>query len=229
MKIKSALITSASGSIGGLTASHNRGGLYLRARTIPTNPNSPQQQVVRAFVASLTSAWLNTLTELQRMAWDGYALLVPLPDPLGEPRNVGGLQMYIRSNVPRLQAGLVRVDDAPSIYNLADFYAISVGTFAAATNDFAVTFDNTQLWANETGGAVVALGSRPQNNSINYFKGPYRFAGVIEGDPITPPTSPATIVNPFPFAVDNRVFVQLRVMRADGRLSLPFRDFGLGA
>ncbi len=229
VKIKSALITSASGSIGGLTASHNRGGLYLRARTIPTNPNSPQQQVVRAFVASLTSAWLNTLTELQRMAWDGYALLVPLPDPLGEPRNVGGLQMFIRSNVPRLQAGLDLAADAPTVFNLAEFHGISVGTFAAATNDFAVTFDNTRLWAGEDGGAILVLGSRPQNPSVNYFKGPYQFAGLIEGDAITPPTSPATIVNPFPFAVDSRVFVQMRVTRADGRLSLPFRDFGLGA
>ncbi|KKM06452.1 hypothetical protein LCGC14_1743870, partial [marine sediment metagenome] len=47
MLFKSGLITQGSGSIGGLTASHNRGGMYFRARTIPTNPATSFQTVVR--------------------------------------------------------------------------------------------------------------------------------------------------------------------------------------
>lgn len=229
MKIKSALITSASGSIGGLTASHNRGGLYLRARTIPTNPNSVYQQAVRGSVAALSARWLNVLTDLQRTRWGAYAYAVPIPDTLGEPRNCGGLAMYIRSNVPRIQAGLAIVDDGPTIFTLPWTVGISTSTYAATTNDFAVAFDNTDSWANEDGGAILVLGSTPQNASVNYYKGPYRYAGVIEGDAVTPPTSPATIVNPFEFEVAHNVFTQLRVTRADGRLSLPFRDVGVGA
>lgn len=229
MKIKSALITSASGSIGGLTASHNRGGLYLRARTIPTNPNSVQQQAVRGFVAALTARWLNVLTDQQRTRWMAYAYAVPIPDTLGEPRNCGGIAMYCRSNVPRLQAGLDVVDDGPTVQTLPWTVGISTGTYAAATNDFAVTFDNTDPWANEDGGAILVLASTPQNETINYYKGPYRFAGLIAGDAVTPPTSPATIVNTFSFEVGQKVFTQLRVCRADGRLSLPFRDNGIGA
>lgn len=229
MKIKSALFTEASGSLGGLTASRNRGGQYLRARAIPVNPNTPQQQAIRGFVANLTSLWNSTLSAAQRTSWDEYALNVPLPDPLGEPRNVGGLAMYVRSNVPRLQAALPRVDTGPEVFNLGPFTNPVFATFAAATQDFQVTFDNTDAWANEDDSAMLVLGSRPQNDAINFFKGPYRFAGSIDGDAATPPTSPATIVNPFVFGVGQRVFVQARVSRADGRLTLPFRGNGLGA
>lgn len=227
MKFKSALLTDASGSIGGITASRNRGGLYLRARVVPVNPNTPFQQAIRGFVASLTSGWNDTLTIGQRAGWDTYANQVPLPDPLGDPRNVGGLAMYVRSNVPRLQAALPRVDDAPIVFDLGTFTNPTFGTFAAATNDFAVTFDNTDAWANEDDSAMLVLGSRPQNASINFFKGPYRFADLIAGDATTAPTSPATIVNPFAFEAAQQIFVQIRITRADGRLSLPFRGGGI--
>lgn len=227
MKFKSALITDASGSIGGMTASRNRGGQYFRARVVPINPNTAFQQTIRGFVASLTSGWNDTLTFGQRVAWNTYASQVLLPDTLGDPRNVGGLAMYVRTNVPRLQAALPRQDSAPVIFDLGTFTNPTFGSFDGATDSFQVTFTNTDAWANEDDSAMLVLASRPQNDSINFFKGPYRFADLIAGDAIIAPTSPATITNPFAFAAANRIFVQIRVTRADGRLTLPFRGNGL--
>jgi hypothetical protein len=229
MIFKSALGTDFSGSLGGLTASRNRGGMYLRARVVPINPNTPQQAVVRAFVATLTSGWNDTLTPAQRDSWDSYAEAVQLPNSLGDPRNVSGIAMYIRSNVPRLQAALPRVDTAPFAQNLGTFTAPTFDNALAATDVFDVTFDNSDPWANEDDSAMLILASRPKNATVNFFKGPYRFAGLIAGDAITPPTSPATLTNPFNFEVGQRIFVQARVSRADGRLALPFRGFALGA
>jgi hypothetical protein len=227
MKIKSAVLTQASGSIGGMTASHNRGGLYLRSRVIPTNPNSTFQQAVRGFVATLTSAWNNVLTPTQRTMWDIYAENVPMPDALGEPRNIGGLAMYVRSNVPRLQAGLPRVDDGPTTYNLGEFTNPSMGSGSEATQQVTVTYDNTDAWANEDDAALLVALSRGQNPGINYFKGPYRYVGMVEGDSVAPPAG--TYLAGFPFAIvqGQKVFGQMRITRADGRLSLPFRDFDL--
>lgn len=229
MKYKSAILTQASGSIAGLTFSHNRGGLYVRARTIPTNPGSVFQTAIRGFVANLTSLWNNTLTALQRASWDLYGLNVPLLNPLGEPINVGGLAHYVRSNVPRLQAALDRVDDAPVVFNLGDFTNPIFDNFSASATTLAFSFTATDDWANEDGAAMLILGSRNQNPTINYFKGPYRFADLVAGDAITPPTSPATIPSPFTIVVGNQTFTQARVTRADGRLSLPFRGSGVGA
>lgn len=229
MKFKSALITEGSGSIGGLTASHNRGGQYLRARAIPVNPSSAYQQAVRGFLAQLTSIWRDTLTPLQRTAWDNYAEQVAIPDRLGEPRNAGGLAHYIRSNVPRLQCALPRVDDGPTSYNLGAFSNPTFGSFAAATQDFSLGFDDGDAWANEDDAGMIVYGSADQSPSRNYFQGPYRFAAVVLGDSVTPPTTPATIDLPFAVVVGNTTHVYVRVTRADGRLSSPFRGLGVGA
>lgn len=226
MIYKSDRTTEASGSIGGTTFSHNRGGQYIRARVIPVNPGSVFQQAVRGYVAQLTSLWQTVLTEAQRAAWDNYADLVPLPNALGDPHNVGGLAMYVRSNVPRLQAALPRVDAGPVVFNLGPFTMPAIASITAPTA-LSLTFDNTDAWANEDDAAMLVYGSRGMNDSINYFKGPYRFADKIDGDAVTPPTSPAAIVMPFPLVASQKAFVRVRVSRADGRLSSSFRSFGI--
>lgn len=224
MKFKSPMFSQASGSIAGTTFAHNRGGLYVRARSIPTNPNTTFQQAVRTTFGLLSNLWLNTLTEAQRAGWDNYASLVLIPDSLGEPRNVGGVGMYQRSNTPRIQAGLTRIDDAPSIFNLGDYTAPVIASITAPTS-ISLEFTDTDAWANDDDAAMIILASRGQNPSRNFFKGPYRFAGVIEGDSVTPPTSPAAITSPFPLVAGQRQFIQVRVTQGDGRLATPFRDF----
>jgi len=226
MKFKGTIIGEASGSLASMVFSHNRGGQYIRQRSIPTNPNTTFQQAIRSLVSSLTSRWMDTLTVAQRAAWDVYADLVPLLDALGEPRNVGGLGMYIRGNVARLQTdptNLPRVDDGPTIFNLGSYTEPSVGNVTEAGQTFDVTFDNTDDWANEDEAAMVIYASRPQNPSINHFKGPYRLTGEILGDSVTPPTSPDTQTTAFPFVAGQKMFFRTVVTRADGRTSSTFR------
>lgn len=222
MLIDSALISRGSGSLGGLTMSHNAGGLYLRARVTPTDPNTPQQATIRAFVAQLTSLWVNTLTQVERDKWSAYAANVTLIGPLGAAINVSGLNMYVRSNVPILQAGFPRRDDAPAIFDLGDFTAPTI-TAIFATQDVFLAFTITDAWVNETGAAMMLFLSRPQNESINFFKGPYRFAGSVAGDLAIPPTSPATIPSQFTIAVGQKLFGRAQVFRIDGRLSADVR------
>lgn len=231
MIFTSGIIEAGSGSLGGLTFSRNRGGPYIRGRAIPTNPNTPEQQAVRSAAAQLAALWRNTLTAAQRAAWDLYAENVPLPNPLGAPRNVGGLGMYIRSNVSRIASGvtgLTRVDDGPIVFNLGDVGPLAVLSATAATDIVSMSFTDTDEWVDEDAAALLVYTARAQNPSINYFKGPYRFAGAVEGDSTTPETSPFAITAAFNIDVANNTFVFARVSRADGRLSTPFRGFGVG-
>jgi hypothetical protein len=211
-------IASASGSVGSITFSRNRGGPYIRNRVVPINPDTEFQQEVRNLVSQLTSAWSSILTQGQRESWDLYALNVPLPNPLGEPRNVGGLGMYVRCNVPRLQTDLPRVDIGPDIFNLATFTPATIETYVEP-GLLGLGFDNTDPWANEDDAAMLVFTSRAMNPAINFFKGPYRSIEGIDGDGITPPTSPAALIAAFLTNADQRVFVRIRVTRADGRLS----------
>lgn len=228
MKFQSQIISRGSGSIGGLTASHNKGGNYFRARVTPTDPQTPQQTAVRSAMAQLVNVWTNILTAIQREAWDTYALNTPLIDTFGEPRTVTGLNMYTRANVPRLQNGDVREDDGPLIFNTGDVGPTSVG-FAAGTQLVSVGFDDTDEWVDEDEAHMYIYTSRPQNVSINFFKGPYRLAGSIDGDATTPPTTPAALTSPFTFSAGQKMFGQLRVSRTDGRLSvvIPFEAIAI--
>lgn len=227
MKFKPLLGTDLSGSIGGIVASHNRGGAYFRNRVIPVNPGTAFQAVVRGLMATLTSLWLNTLTQVLRDTWDLYAENVLIPDSLGEPRNVGGLGMYVRSNLPRLQAALPRVDTAPGVFNLGDYSSPTIVSVTAATSILSLAFTDTDDWANEDDAAMLVYTARAKNASINFFKGPYRLAGTVLGDGITPPTSPAAITIAFPVVASQKLFIRVNVTRADGRLGSDFRDVAL--
>lgn len=220
MLFKSQVVTQASGSIGGTTFSHNGSGMYMRARAIPTNPNTPQQAAVRALVSSLSVQW-GLLTAAQRAAWDLYAANVTVTNRLGDQINLSGFNHYIRSNVPRLQAdptNLPRVDDAPTVFDLGNYTAPTIAA-SATVSGYQVTFDNADDWANEDDAAMLVYGSRPMGASVNFFKGPFRFADAILGDATTAPTSPASVVNPFTLTQDQKVGVRFQVTRADGRLS----------
>lgn len=222
MKFKSLVYSQASGSVGGLTYSHNQGGLYTRARAIPVNANTSQQLAVRNIMATLTALWVQTLTQAQRDAWATYSLNVPIPDSLGEPRDIGGLAMYCRCNIPRLQIGvLTRVDAAPTVFTLGSLSPI-VTTADVSAQTTSTTYTNTDGWATAVGGALLLFQSRANSAATNYFKGPYRLAGFVLGA-ATPPTSPIVLAAIFPFALGNRVFMQARATFPDGRLSSPFR------
>lgn len=228
MIFKSALVTEASGSLGGIVASHNKGGQYFRARVTPVNPATPQQEFVRATMADLSNRWPNTLTQVQRDQWTAYAEAVPLPNAQGDPHNIPPLAMYVRSNVARLQAGLLRIDNGPAILNLGSFTVPTIDAVSAGASTADIGFDETDAWAEEDGGGMFVYISRGNSPTINFFKGPYRFAGIIAGA-IVAPTSPATIVLPFAVVETQRVFFRFATARADGRYSNDFRDFSTAA
>lgn len=222
MIFESIIISRGSGSIGGLTASHNKGGNYFRARVTPVDPGTVFQTAVRLAAATLVNAWNNILTQIQRTAWDVYALNTPLLNPFGAAKTVTGLNMYVRGNVPRIQAGLIRIDAAPTIFNLGEF-TLTAGVASAAIQQLSLGFFSGDPWAAEPQSAMLVYISRPQNVSINFFKGPYRFAGSVLGD-VAPPTTPQLFDVPFPIVAGQRLFWQLRVTRADARLSTIQRD-----
>lgn len=225
MLFKSALVTQASGSVGGITASRNAGGMYFRARALPTNPNTPFQQEVRNAMTQLTGRWGDVLTGAQRDAWKVYGEQTGLLNPLGDQVNVSGISMYTRSNISRIQAGLDIADAAPTVFNIGDFTAPVLSAPSEGSQDFSLSFTTGDAWVDEDGSAMLVYVSRPQNPTINFFKGPYRLAATIPGDGTTAPTSPVAVDVPFAITAGQRLFVKVRVTRADGRLSGDFRDF----
>lgn len=219
MKFQEILASGMSGSVGGLTASRNRYGPYFRAKVLPVNPNTPNQAVVRGHFRDLSARWREVLTTPQRTAWETYAANVPLANGV-----VTGLNMYLRSNVQALRAGMSIVDTAPNVFDLGGFTVPVAQILSEAAQTIDIGFTDTDAWANETGSAMMIFSSPAQNVSRNFWGGPFAYANKIDGDSTTPPTSPATIsIASYPFVAGQRVFFRATVLRADGRYSTPFQ------
>lgn len=104
MKYTSPVYSAASGSIAGITYSHNRGGMYTRARAVPTNPNSTLQQAARTALGTANSQWA-ALSSSNQALWDAYAEGTSWTDSLGNPITVTGQQAYIRWATVALRGG----------------------------------------------------------------------------------------------------------------------------
>lgn len=158
------------GSIEGVTFSQNKGGAYIRNRSLPTNPNTPAQQSARNIISQLAYYWRNTLTSAQRAAWSARAASTVLVNKLGDNYNPTGMQLFVRNNAA--QQGLVW--DAPSVETTPPATAIAPLPVVTLTLNHTTGLSITNV---EPGGSTWILwiyASPVLSASINFFKGPFR-------------------------------------------------------
>lgn len=218
MLFKSNMVTQASGSIGGLTASRNRGGMYFRARSVPTNPNTIYQQAVRNIFATLSAGW-SVLDEEDRDRWSVFATNTPVINALGDQIYLTGQQMYIRNNAARLQAGLSTISAGPIIFGSSTITPTPAVAPELGTQTLGFAIDDEDEWASTDGGALLVYMSRPQPVARAFFKGPYRYAGKVLGVTLTPPATSQTVPVPFAISEGQVVFTRFIGVTADGRLT----------
>lgn len=205
----------ASGSIGGTTYARNRYGPYARTKAMPVNPNTNYQASIRSKFSELAAAW-SGLTAVQRAAWETYAGNTQMTDVFGQPIWHTGRNWFIGNNTLRLQSGLAIVTAGPTSFGLPGL-TLPVMTITAG-DPISVAFTGTDDWAGEVGGALLLYTSDAKAPTVNFCKGPYRYAGKVAGAG-TPPTSPATIAAPFAYVEGQRVFWRCVALTADGRVS----------
>jgi len=98
------------------------------------------------------------------------------------------------------------------------------GTISEATQKVSVAFDDTKAWCDENGAVMQISMSRPASPGVIWIPKINRVAGYIKGDTMSPPQSPIEIAVPFAVVEAQKVTITGRILRADGRLSGPFRD-----
>lgn len=194
--------------------------MALRAKAIPVNPNSPRQNVVRTSLAYLISYWVEVLTPAQRQTWHDYSFNVLRTNVLGHTIAIGGMQHWVRSNLPRLHARLSLVTTAPTNFTLGSFTAITANTVDSIAQRLIFSFDNTDDWAGVSGSAMLIYIARPQNQSVATQKRNFRFAGAILGNTFIRPTSPHSVALPFLFSIAQKCFFRVVVTRLDGRYTI---------
>ena len=100
MKYIGLLSSAASGKLGGIVASHNRGGTYFRHHAVPVQPRTPAQTLVRNQLQGFSSAF-KSLTQAQIAGWNALALTVTLKSKLGTTYNPTGQQLFVSCNKHR--------------------------------------------------------------------------------------------------------------------------------
>lgn len=166
--------TSASGSIGGTTFSHNRFGMYTRARRMPVNPNTASQQDARNAFASGSAAWRD-LTEAQRDAWDVYAAATPVTNRLGQTVFLTGQQQFVASYSLVTRLGGTAPADGPTTPGRQP-----IGTPTVVIDASTPSFVASGLDAALDTGRVGAFVGPPQSAGVAFFAGPYQLIGSAE-------------------------------------------------
>lgn len=207
------------GSIGGKVYSRNRYGPYIRNRAVPTNPNTARQQAARLNFADCAVRWSDILTPAQRTAWNLYGSSVAVTNRLGQQMYLSGSNHHLRSNSAILQVPGTPVPAGPTIFTLPGADGQFVPSISEAAQQISVVFDDTRDWAGEDDAYMYIYMSQPRSPGRTYIGGPYRFADAIPGDTAVPIASPQLVAVPFVVVENQRVIVEARIGRADGRLS----------
>lgn len=222
MRYNSALVSSASGKLGGMVATRTRYGSSFRKRVKPVNPGTASQVTLRGYFKTVSSTW-PTLSDTVRADWATYAANVQVPDKkLGGRTNITANAMYCRCMTPRLLAGLALVAAAPTTMDMPVMTEPVTTVTASGTNNLSVAFTNTDSWASSSNGAALVFMSRPQSPGRQFWKGPYIYVGKIAGAS-SPPTSPKVFTSAYTLTAGQVVFVRIEATDAEGRLTEPFR------
>jgi hypothetical protein len=222
-------VVQISGSIAGNTHARNRFGNYVRPRTKPVNPNSDYQAAVRTSLSWLTEYWNSTMTAAQRTAWATFAASIAMKNRLGETIYLTGFNHFLRANIERKRLVLGIVANGPTVLSLPEKDPTFAVSGSEATQKLSVTFSAAYAWANEDGGHLVVYMGVPQLATRNFFNGPWRYTGDVDGA-AEPPESPAEMDPAFTLTEGQKVWCYARVSRADARLSEPFyASFTVGA
>ena len=131
MKYIGLLSSAASGKLGGIVASHNRGGTYFRHHAVPVQPRTPAQTLVRNQLQGFSSAFKN-LTQAQIAGWNALALTVTLKSKLGTTYNPTGQQLFVSCNKHLAAINITALlSNAPTIPSIPGFTSFTVSNTTA--------------------------------------------------------------------------------------------------
>jgi hypothetical protein len=217
------LAGAVSGSIGGTTFSHNRGGSYMRRRAIPVVSTSPAALAAKNRLAAGSQAW-QTLTDGQRLAWTEWSNENPSVNALGNQITLTGHQSFVGNHSRQLNAGTATLT-APPIVVAPDPLISLTASFDIGIGDFDIVFTATPIGAAELLWLVVSVHNSP---AINYVENIKRFVGVSTAAQASPFDSQALIEAKFgTLVVGQHVDIFAHVFSSDtGLLSTALRVNG---
>ncbi len=129
---------------------------FARAFTLPTNPDSPMQVIVRANLTAMAQAW-QVISDVDAAGWDVLgAAMSPKLDPDGLEYDLTGQMAYTMINTYRLLDAQAQVATAP-VYSRPASGGIASVVYDSIVPDLEITF--TQL-APQAGFVMLQISQR---------------------------------------------------------------------
>lgn len=198
------IVTDISGKSGGNVFSKNRGGAYMRNKSIPNNPRSQRQQEVRASFGAFSADFRN-LSATNITDWNTAAKTqYPYKDRLGNTRYLSGQQLYVKlnSNLKVINSTLLTAPLAPQ------GAGVSIDPQVNFSGNLSVTADsspqtltlNAQFFEGVPGGQIqmVVRATRQLSGGISNPAGMFRALGAS----FPPPGGAPVTLNLLPVYTD---------------------------
>lgn len=216
------IVNDIRGSVGTETYFRNQGGLVVRERITPADPNTADQQACRAAMTALSQYWSATLTAQQRTDWRKYAHQHPRRDRFGNVQLTNGYTRFVRINFTRYRLDTAVPFAAPPVQ--AHLHPPQY-TFTADDSADTVTID---LAFPTYGGGLAnlelfAYGGPEVNAGVGFYNGPWRYVARNEFNGSWS-TDPWIIAYPWNLTAAKRVYTRIVAQMSDtGELSEPFQ------
>lgn len=181
MKYLGLISSAASGKLGGVVASHNRGGQYFRKHSIPTQPRTSAVRVQRNALAAFSSAFRN-LGATNISGWNALAATVTLKSKLGTTYHPTGQQLYVSCAKHLTEIGITSIPStAPTIPTFPAIGTFTMASHSADTTVSTMTYTVSPSWSDNYG--VVVRASSVQSTGRTFIgKSAYRtLAGYSSG------------------------------------------------
>lgn len=206
-----AMVSEASGKVGGTVFARNKYGRYARNWQKPVNPNTDLQQDRKANTAYLSQLW-KSLTSDTRAAWNSYAALTPTLNRLGESILLSGFNQFMKSNSVKILAGPTGIPVEPpvtpgysAIPNASAFtlqqQATDPGPLELVIADpIGIDIDDEAL--------LLVSVSPPISAGISFYKGPWILASA--NDTLDVGTTPVPLDSAGNYNSGASIFLMLR-------------------
>jgi len=216
-------VAQASGSLGGMVFSHNRGGQYVRARSSPVQPGGYYQEKIRGALSDASSLWAG-LSAGRKLAWNAWAQNNPVSNRLGDMIRLQGNAAFCEINTRQLFNTSPTILDPPvGAAPQAPIYI--VGTWDIGAGSTQITYTATPLGASEY---LYIRGALLLSAGQNFVRNRLKFCG-LSGAAQASPWDYQSVVEARlgALVVGNKLVLEVQVWdQSTGLVSVPRRIEG---
>jgi hypothetical protein len=207
------MMTDARGKLGGQVFSKNRGGAFVRTKSTPTNPQTTFQMSVRGIFSAISTKW-STLTEAQRLSYNGFVADYATTDIFGDLRNPSGKNLF-----QKLNQNLANSEQAQNVVCVAPS-AVPFAGLTGAGMDIAGSDISILLNGNTVGSKILLLATPSLTQGTTFVKNKLRVIGVYPGvNASSLDAYPNYVAKYGEPAVGANVYFAVRVVNANGQAS----------